>query len=203
MTFLKQIFLVVIFFNSCTQEPTVKKIIENDKPWKLICIGDGVTAGVGLNPVWAYPALLNKDYLSNGFGAVKIVNAGIKNETIQGIDQRIEWMLQQRFDAILLSLNKEKLSENTKKYWMNCFRKIRETNPEAIILVGIVNHDYAIEEITVFFSSLIKEFNVKLIDFQLSSEKGSAQLWQTNKPYLTKEGHRELADRLFNYLKTN
>lgn len=187
--------LIVLY--ACKQEATADKTIENNTPWKLICIGDGTTAGVGLNPDLAYPALLNKEYLKNGFSGVKIVNAGIKNETIKGIDQRIEWMLQQRFDAILLSLGQGELTRNNKKFWENCFRKIRLSNPEATILVGIISQTQAKSELNTFFSELLKEFDVQLVDLQLPSNQEVNGWWQPNTIYPSEKGHQELANRLF------
>ena len=196
LTFILPCFIIL---NGCKQDASTTATHTANHPWKLICIGDGITAGVGLDPDFAYPALLEKDYLKEGSTDVKVVNAGIKGETIQGIDQRIEWMLQQRFNAILLSLGSKELTKESFSFWENCFKKIRLTNPEATILVGIVSQTQTITDIKSYFSPLIIDYDVELIDLQLL--ENNATWWQTDMLYPSKEGQRVLADILFKYLK--
>ncbi len=193
------VLLCFVVLNACKQDAPDAKSSKDNHTWKLICIGDGATVGVGLNPDFAYPALLEKEYLQEGNNVVKVVNAGIKGETIQGIDQRIEWILQQQFDAILLSLRSEELTGKSFLFWENCLKKIKSTNPEASILVGIVSQTQTIAELKSYFSPLKMDYAIELIDLQLS--ENSPTWWQTDKLYPSKKGQQELADRLFKYLK--
>jgi acyl-CoA thioesterase I len=61
---------------------------------RVVILGTSLTAGLGLEPSEAYPAVLQR--LADSVGlAVEIVNAGLSGETSAGALRRIEWVLQQ------------------------------------------------------------------------------------------------------------
>ena len=61
---------------------------------RVVMAGTSLTAGLGLDPAQAYPALLQRKADSAGF-AVRIENAGLSGETSAGLVRRIDWLLQQ------------------------------------------------------------------------------------------------------------
>ncbi|MCB1052301.1 MAG: arylesterase, partial [Acidobacteria bacterium] len=52
-------------------------------PQRVVILGDSLTAGYGLSPDLAYPALLQKKVDAEGL-AVTIVNAGVSGDTSAG-----------------------------------------------------------------------------------------------------------------------
>ena len=103
--------------------------------WKLICLGDDVVIGSGLEPTQAFPAQLEKLLQANSTAKITVVNAGIKGETSAGADERIEWILQQRFDAILLALGgNEKPNAQVYRAREEMVRKINRAHPSVSVL---------------------------------------------------------------------
>ncbi|HEU4631664.1 MAG TPA: arylesterase [Gemmatimonadaceae bacterium] len=61
---------------------------------RVLIAGTSLTAGLGLDPTMAYPALLQRKADSAGF-AVRIENAGLSGETSAGLLRRIDWLLRE------------------------------------------------------------------------------------------------------------
>lgn len=71
----------------------------------VLCFGTSLTAGLGLAPEDAYPALLQRKVDSVGLG-FRVVNAGVSGETSAAGLRRIDWLLEQpqRVAVLLLEL---------------------------------------------------------------------------------------------------
>lgn len=60
----------------------------------VVFLGTSLTAGFGIDPEQAYPALIQKKIDSAGL-EYRVVNAGVSGETSAGARRRIEWLLRQ------------------------------------------------------------------------------------------------------------
>ena len=60
----------------------------------VVFLGDSLTAGYGLDPDQAYPALIQRKIDEAGL-RYRVVNAGVSGETSAGARRRIEWLLAQ------------------------------------------------------------------------------------------------------------
>lgn len=70
---------------------------------RIVVLGTSLTAGLGLDPDDAYPALLQAKADSAGL-AVKIVNAGLSGETSAGALRRAGWVLDQPAALVVLEV---------------------------------------------------------------------------------------------------
>ena len=109
-------YLLLIALTLFTQPPS--KVI--------LFFGDSLTAGYGLSPEEAFPALVEKQLIKNG-KSVKVINAGLSGETTAGGFSRIDWILRQPIDVFVLELGgndglRGLPLEQTKK---NCKYKIK------------------------------------------------------------------------------
>jgi acyl-CoA thioesterase-1 len=68
---------------------------------RVLFFGTSLTAGYGLGPEKAYPALIGKTAEAEGL-PIDVVNAGLSGETSAGARRRIEWVLKQRVDVIVI-----------------------------------------------------------------------------------------------------
>src|SRR4051812_7395179 len=57
---------------------------------KIVVLGDSLTAGLGLDPVQAYPALLQKKLDAAGY-QWDVANAGVSGDTSAAGLQRLDW----------------------------------------------------------------------------------------------------------------
>ena len=62
-----------------------------DRP-KIVVLGDSLTAGLGLSPAQAYPALLQQKLDREGYNW-EVVNAGVSGDTSAAGLQRLDWAL--------------------------------------------------------------------------------------------------------------
>lgn len=67
----------------------------------VLFVGTSLTAGLGLDPSQAYPALIQQRVDSAGLG-YRVVNAGVSGETSAGALRRIGWLLGQGAPAVVV-----------------------------------------------------------------------------------------------------
>jgi acyl-CoA thioesterase-1 len=72
-------------------------------PRVIVALGDSLTAGLGVAPDEAYPALLEARLRAAGFD-YRVVNAGISGDTSAGGLRRLDWVLRSRPDVAIVAL---------------------------------------------------------------------------------------------------
>jgi acyl-CoA thioesterase-1 len=72
-------------------------------PFTIVCLGDSITAGYGLPEDRSYPALLQARLKAQGLPH-RVVNAGVSGDTSAGGLARMDWILKQRVDVLLVAL---------------------------------------------------------------------------------------------------
>jgi len=70
---------------------------------RIVILGDSITAGYGLDPEQAYPALLQEKIDAAGL-PFTVVNAGVSGDTTSGGLRRIDWALGQGADVLVVAL---------------------------------------------------------------------------------------------------
>ena len=74
--------------------------LRNDRP-TVVFFGTSLTAGPGLEPEQAYPALVGKLAAADGI-PIRAVNAGLSGETTAGAVRRIDWVLRTPADVVVI-----------------------------------------------------------------------------------------------------
>ncbi|HVA56373.1 MAG: arylesterase [Gemmatimonadaceae bacterium] len=67
----------------------------------VLFVGTSLTAGLGLEPDSAYPELIQRKIDSAGL-PFRAINAGVSGETSAGALRRMDWLLRQPFDVMVL-----------------------------------------------------------------------------------------------------
>jgi acyl-CoA thioesterase-1 len=70
---------------------------------RIVALGDSLTAGLGLEPDQAYPALLQKRLDAAGL-KYEVVNAGVSGDTSAGGLRRIDWALDGEVKVLIVAL---------------------------------------------------------------------------------------------------
>lgn len=70
---------------------------------RVVLLGTSLTAGLGLDPAQAYPALLQRKADSAGY-PVEVVNAGLSGETSAGALRRAGWVLAEPAALVVLEV---------------------------------------------------------------------------------------------------
>lgn len=67
----------------------------------IVALGDSLTAGYGVDLSESYPAVLEKMLRKNGY-KYKVINAGVSGETSSGTLSRVEWIMTQNPDIVIV-----------------------------------------------------------------------------------------------------
>jgi acyl-CoA thioesterase-1 len=107
---------------------------------RVLIVGTSLTAGLGLDPVQAYPAVMQRLADSARLN-VEIVAAGLSGETSAGARDRIGWLLRQRADVVVIETGANDGLRGvdpatTRANLVAIVRKVREHNPDVRILLA-------------------------------------------------------------------
>ncbi|HEY9221228.1 MAG TPA: arylesterase [Lutibacter sp.] len=216
-------FLILTLCFSCGESPNkkednnVKEIdaaaIKNEKTEEnkiILFFGTSLTAGMGLDPNEAFPALIQGKIDSLNL-PYEVVNAGLSGETTAGGKNRINWVLNQKVDVFVLELGANDglrgipLTE-TKSNLQTIIDVVKEKNPDTkIVLVGMeippnMGEDYT-SEFRNIFPDLAKKNKLELVPFLLQNVGGIKELNQPDGIHPTAEGQKILANNVWNVLK--
>ncbi|MFO0994086.1 MAG: arylesterase [Hyphomicrobiales bacterium] len=69
----------------------------------IVALGDSLTAGLGVDPESAFPAKLEAALKARGHD-VRVINAGVSGDTASAGRDRLDWVLADDVDAVILEL---------------------------------------------------------------------------------------------------
>jgi acyl-CoA thioesterase I len=176
----------------------------------IVFFGNSLTAGYGLTPQQAFPALIqNKiDSLSLPY---KVINAGVSGETSTGGDARIDWILKQPLDVFVLELGANDglrgiPVSQTKKSLQSIIDKVKTKYPLAkLILAGMqIPPNMGVNYTTEFknlYPELAAKNNMTLIPFLLEGVGGEAKLNQEDGIHPSAEGAKIVAENVWKELQ--
>src|SRR5688572_24208717 len=106
------LFLFALLLSACSEQgaksPAARDkaapkdtVITTTKTRTILFFGNSLTAGYGLEPAQAFPALIQQKIDSLGL-PYKAVNAGVSGETSSGGNNRVDWILKQPVDVFVL-----------------------------------------------------------------------------------------------------
>lgn len=183
---------------------------EAQQPKTILFFGDSITAGYGLDEEQAFPAFIQEKLDENSL-RYRVVNAGLSGETSAGGLRRVDWVLQQHVDIFILELGGNDGLRgidpaNTKQNLQGIMNRVKERYPEAtIVLTGMesppnMGSDYT-DAFRSIFSDLAQANDVVFMPFILEGVAGNPELNLPDGIHPTEEGHRIIADNLWEILR--
>jgi acyl-CoA thioesterase-1 len=175
-------------------------------PKVILFFGDSLTAGYGLAPDQAFPALIEEHCKKNGTPC-KAINAGLSGETSAGGLSRIDWILRQPIDVFLLELGANDglrglPLDQTKKNLQAIIDKVKAKYPNVkIVIAGMLvppnmGPDYT-KSFQKIFPELAKKNNATLIPFLLEDVAGYEKLNLGDGIHPNEEGHKIVAANVY------
>ncbi|MGY8913750.1 MAG: arylesterase [Flavobacteriales bacterium] len=168
----------------------------------ILFFGNSLTAGMGLDPNEAFPAVIQQrlDSLNLPY---TVVNAGLSGETTAAGKNRINWVLNQKVDVFVLELGANDglrgiPLEETRSNLQTIIDKVRSKNPDTkIVLAGMqippnMGQEYT-SEFREIFPELAAKNNAALIPFLLEDVAGIPTLNQADGIHPTIEGQKIVA----------
>jgi acyl-CoA thioesterase-1 len=216
--------LLLLAVVSCADKPTDKLVSEpldsvsldsvtseKTNTRTILFFGNSLTAGMGLDPETAFPALIQEKVDSLGMDYL-VINSGLSGETTASGKNRLSWVLNQRIDVFVLELGANDglrgiSLDETRKNLQLIIDRVKEHNPEVvIILAGMqippnMGMEYTKEFQRIFPDLAIKN-DIVLIPFLLKDVAGIPELNQQDGIHPTEEGQKIVAENVWEVLKS-
>jgi acyl-CoA thioesterase-1 len=176
----------------------------------ILVLGDSITAGYGLDLSQAYPALLQQRIDSRGW-RFKVVNAGQSGDTSAGGLNRLDWLLRNRIDVLVLELGANDglrglPTETTRKNLQAIIDRTRKKYPDArIVIAGMkvppnMGRDYG-DKFEAVYPALARANKATLIPFILEGVGGVRELNLPDGMHPTAKGHEIVAGNVWKVLE--
>jgi acyl-CoA thioesterase I len=176
----------------------------------VVFLGTSLTAGLGLEPEQAYPALIQRKIDSAGL-EFRVVNAGVSGETSAGARRRVDWLLRAPVAVLVLEtgandglrgLSPDSLRANIQAV----FDRAKAISPTPrLVLIGMripPNYGRAYtERFQAVYPELAKRNGAELVPFLLDGVGGVLRLNQADGIHPTAEGQRVMAETVWRVLE--
>ena len=176
---------------------------------RIVALGDSLTAGLGLTPEQAYPALLQQRLDAAGLD-YEVVNAGSSGDTSAGGLSRLEWALAGDVRVLILALGgndalrglpPEELRRN-----LGQIIERAQARRIAVVLAGMeAPPNFGTAYVVSFhqvYPDLAAQYGVPLVPFLLNRVAGVESLNQRDGIHPTAEGQKRVAENVWKVLQT-
>jgi acyl-CoA thioesterase-1 len=176
----------------------------------VLFLGTSLTAGLGLPPEEAYPALVQQKIDSAGL-PFHVINAGVSGETSAGALRRVDWLLRQPFDVLVLETGANDMLrgfdlDSTEANIRGIVRRVRALHPDVpIVLAGMLappnlGADYA-RRFGEIYPRVAEEEKLVLIPFLLQGVAGVPSLNQGDGIHPNRQGATIVAENVWKVLE--
>ncbi|MBO2008915.1 arylesterase [Hymenobacter negativus] len=177
---------------------------------RLLFFGNSLTAGYGVEPDEAFPALIG-DKIDSLKLNYEVINAGLSGETTAGGRSRVGWILRQPVDVFVLELGGNDGLRGlplgaTRENLQGIIDTVRRRSPGAqIVLAGMqippnMGQAYA-NDFKAIYQEIASKNKLVLIPFLLEGVGGDRTLNQADGIHPTPAGHRIVARTVFAILQ--
>jgi acyl-CoA thioesterase-1 len=207
----------IVASTGCDNEPSPKPqtlpaesavTTQPTKMVRIVFLGDSLTAGLGLEQDQAFPALIGETLKRENVSAT-IVNAGVSGDTTAGGLRRVEWLLKQKPDILVVGLGANdglratdvKASEQNLR---EIVTKARSAGSQVLLLGMLIPPNYGPEYTAAFkevYPRIAKEMTVPLVPFVLEGVGGVPAMNQPDGIHPTAEGQKVVAENVLKELR--
>ncbi len=188
--------------------PTV--LADDADPKAILFLGNSLTAGYGVEPSQAFPALIEQRIDALGWN-FRVINAGQSGDTTAGGVRRLDWLLRRKIHILVLELG---INDGLRGLPVKLIRQNLQTimdqtkgkYPEVeIVLAGMqappnLGQDYS-SRFTAIYPELAKRNGVRLIPFLLEGVGGNPELNLHDGIHPSGEGYKIVAENVWKVLE--
>jgi acyl-CoA thioesterase-1 len=190
--------------------PAPAQTVAQNGAVKIAVLGDSLAAGLGVKPEQAFPMRLEAALKAQGRN-VTVLNQGVSGDTSAGGLDRLDWMLADRPDIVLLELGANDALRGIDP-------KVTERNLSAIVgklkaagvtvwLAGMMApRNLGSDYVTAFdglYKRIADKYQVPLYPFILEGVAQDPALNQVDGIHPNPKGAQVIADRLLPFVTTN
>jgi acyl-CoA thioesterase-1 len=180
------------------------------EPKRVVVLGDSLAAGYGVDSEEAYPALLQQKVEAAKLPFV-VVNAGVSGDTTAGGLRRMDWILKQPVDVLVIELGGNDglrgiPPAQTRTNLQAIIDKAKAKYPQvALVIAGMkmpanMGAKYT-EDFERTFSEIAKKNGAALVPFLLDGVAADPELNQADRIHPTAAGHKILAENVWKVLE--
>lgn len=176
----------------------------------VLFFGTSLTAGLGLDPDQAFPALIEKKAAADGL-PIKVVNAGLSGETTAGAARRIEWVLRTPADLVVIEggandalrgLSPDAARANLEQVIATVKKKLPSAKIALIQMEAPPNLGSAYtRSFRGIYADIARKKGIPLLPFLLTDVAGIPRLNQPDGIHPNLVGERIVADNMWRALK--
>ena len=183
--------------------------VESSRP-TILFLGTSLTAGLGVDPGQAYPALIQQKIDSVGLD-YRVVNAGVSGETSAGALRRIDWLFRQPVAVLVVEtgandglrgLSPDALRANIQAIFDRAKRL--DPRPRLMLLGMRVPPNYGrvySQQFEDVYRELARANDAALVPFLLEGVGGIPSLNQPDGVHPTAAGQRKMAETVWRVLE--
>lgn len=175
----------------------------------VLFLGDSLTEGYGINPDFAFPALIEKKIKDEGNKNAIVINGGVSGSTTASGLKRLQWYSKRKPTHVVLALGANDglrglKVEQSEKNLKNIIEAAQKQGMK-VILAGMqmpTNYgaDYR-KKFEAIYPKLSKEYKIALIPFLLENVGGVSKLNLPDGIHPNPEGHKIVAETVWKVLK--
>jgi len=183
--------------------------LADDRP-VILFVGTSLTAGLGLDPEQAYPALVQRKLDAAGL-RYRVVNAGVSAETSAGARRRIGWLLRQPVAVLVLETGandglRGQDPEATRENIQGILDAARGSKPPPKLALAAMEAlpnygDAYRRRFRAIYPELAKQNGARLIPFLLEGVAGNPALNQPDGIHPTAAGQERVAENVWKALR--
>ena len=174
----------------------------------VVFLGDSLTAGYGLEADQAFPSLVADQLRARG-RSVRIVNAGVSGDTTTGALERLDWLLNQKPDVLVVGLGandafRGKSVASIEDNLRQIVRRGRDAGASVVLLGMRIPTNYGPEYAEGFaavYARVAKEERIDLMPFVLEGVGGRPDLNLDDGIHPNAEGERIVAAGILPYVE--
>jgi len=200
MNYIIKLIFTIIFFLSFSIT------IAYTKSLNVIVLGDSLVAGYGLLKNDGFINQLQNKINSNNI-KLNLVNGGVSGETSSGLMNRLEWVLEEKFDGVIVSIgaNDALRGINPKLTFQNINNILNYLKKNQIpsMLIGMkapnnLGKDY-VSEFNKIYPNLAKIYRVSFYPFFLKDVALVPSLNQDDMIHPNKKGVKKIVENIYPY----
>ena len=172
----------------------------------MLIVGTSLTAGLGLDPDSAYPAILQRKLDSAGV-RIRVVSAGNSGETSAGALRRLDWLLRDSASVVMIETGandglRGQDVDSTRATLRAIVRRVKASLPDAKILLAQMESPPNLGEryTTAFramFPEVAREEGITLVPFLLDRVAGVPEMNQGDGIHPNERGSKIVAENVF------
>ena len=188
--------------------PPAQRVAEGSSKPKVVALGDSITAGYGLSRDRAYPALIQELLEAAGYD-FEVVNAGVSGDTTAGGVRRLDWVLDDDVQILIIALGgndglRGLPVPEMKRNLSTIVERAREKGV-AVVLAGMEappnQGDGYTSRFRETYLEIAREYDVALVPFLLEGVGGMAEYNQRDGIHPNERGQVLIAKQIWEILR--